>query len=79
MKRDHDILHMFLDNPAMASTRHALVTNDMYGIKHEVAYNQDTLTKEQIADMHAELVKLYDPVDHDTPMANPTTKEKQHI
>ncbi len=78
MDKDHEILHYFEANPNEATTRHPLVKMGMYGISSAIAYQQDLLTKEQIADMHAEWVKQYEPVGHKTPMEIPTTKEKVH-
>lgn len=75
MKRDHEILHYFYDNPSAATTSHPLVKNDMYGISHEVAYGQETLTKEQIKDMHDTWVAENEPQNHSTPMGGLTTSE----
>jgi len=79
VQKDHDILHFFADNPKSATTGHSLVRNDMYGINHEVAYEQELLTKQQIADMHNALIKTHEPVGHKTPIGSPTTKEQTHI
>jgi hypothetical protein len=78
VKRDHDILHYFYDNPNAASTSHALVKNDSYGISHEVAYQQDVLTKEQIKSMHDNWVSIYEPAQHSTPLGGKTAQEAQH-
>lgn len=81
IQRDHEILHYFWENPNAASTKHALVLNDMYGIDHTVGYEQPLLTKGQIKMMHDELVKENEKnlESHSTPMEGiKTPPEEKH-
>ena len=77
---DHQILHYFFNNPSAASTKHPIVQNDLYGLLYDVKYDQDTLTKTQVKDMHDYLVTNNEvaETEHSTPIIHQTTKDLTH-